>query len=152
MSRRAVFDAWLAVALNYDLTHSATANACIVMSSLHWASPKEHQRSVARVDRAMCPERRDVSNLARSQLRRAGRSVFLFEQHEPLARQSLVSFRMIAFAVVMAAGQVIFGSHLARINDRRAKKDITFVLTFIKGIVFVAKRIIFFANATFQIL
>jgi hypothetical protein len=49
-----------------------------------------------------------------------------------------------------AASQVILESHLPGINDRRAKKEISFVLTFIKGIVFVANRIIFFANAAFQ--
>ena len=68
----------------------------------------------------------------------------------PLARQSLVSFRMITFAMVVAAGQVILGSHLAGINDRRAKKEISLGLTFIKGIVFVANGIIFFTNPTFQ--
>ena len=69
---------WLPVTLNYDLTHPATAKACIVMTSLHWASPKEHERNVARVDRSRS-ERRNVSDFARCQLRRAGHSVFLFE-------------------------------------------------------------------------
>ncbi len=121
------------------------------MAGLHGTRPKENQRHIARVNRAMRPVRRNISDLARRQFGSAGRAVFLFEQNKAAAGQSLIGLGVIALAVVMAAREVIFRSHLSRINNCRAKEDISFRLTLIKGIVLVTERIIFLANASLQI-
>ena len=55
---------------------------------------------------------------------------------------------MIALAMVVSAREVIFRSHFAWIDDRRAKEDVSFGLAFIKSIVLITERIIFFANAS----
>jgi len=53
---------------------------------------------------------------------------------------------VIALAVEMAAGQVVLRTHLARVNDRGAKKDVPFGLAVANAIVLVANRVIFFPN------
>src|ERR1700761_9533571 len=67
-----------------------------------------------------------------------------------MARQSLIGFRMVAFAMVMSAGQMILDADLARANDRGAEKDVAIGLVIIECIILIANRIIFFADPKFQ--
>jgi hypothetical protein len=57
---------------------------------------------------------------------------------------------MIAFAMVMAAGQMILDADLARVNDRRAEKDIAIGLVIVKCVILIANGVIFFADSKFQ--
>ncbi len=98
----------------------------------------------------MRPERWDVGDLARLELRGAGRTVLAFRQDEPAAREGLVDFRVIAFLVVMATGQVVLGAHLAGVDDGGPKEDVALRLAVVKGIILVANGVVFFPNAPFQ--
>src|SRR5262245_6504253 len=116
------------------------------MTGLYRAGPKKHQGHVGGVDGAMRPKGRDVRDLARGEFRRAGRAVLTFEQHQPVAREGLVGFSVITLAVVMAAGDVIFRTHLSWVNDGGAEKEIPFGLAIANAIVLVANRVIFFPD------
>jgi hypothetical protein len=91
-----------------------------------------------------------VGDLARLELRGAGRAVLAFRQDEPAAREGLVDFRVIAFLVVMAAGQVVLGAHLAGVDDGGPKEDVALGLAVVKGIILLANGVVFFPNAPFQ--
>ena len=49
-----------------------------------------------------------------------------------------MGFRVITFAVVMAAGQVVLEARLAGVNDGRSEKDVTLGLALVEGVILVA--------------
>ena len=107
-ARGTLLDARHALALDHHLAHPALTQAFVIVTSLDRASPKKYQRHVRGVDGAVRPIRSNVRDLAGCQFSRAGGAVLAFEQDQPVAAERLVDLRVIAFAMVMAAGQVVF--------------------------------------------
>jgi hypothetical protein len=74
----------------------------VIVPGLNRASPKKYQGYVGGVDGAVPPKGRDVHDLARCEFRRPRRAVLTFKQYQPVTRNGLVGFGVIALAVVMA--------------------------------------------------
>ena len=81
----AIYDGWDAVPLNDYLTHSSAPQGRVIMAGLDRTRPKENERHIGRVDRAMRPIGRNIGDLAGRKFGTTGGAVFLFEQDETTA-------------------------------------------------------------------